>query len=201
VTDGPRLPPVPVEELTEEQADAFASGVHPKVVSHFLPPGPDKRPLPNGLAVLLHHPYLAKKWLPFSYSLLWEGELSHRERELMVLRVAWRTRSTYEWVQHCQLAQMFKVPMEDIEAISEGRYDGFTELERDLLVATDDVLDTYRISDDTWKRLATQLDEKKLSEVALVIGAYIFLAIVCESFGGELDPDSDPTPFPRLPEE
>lgn len=198
-----RLPDILAEDLTPDQEAAFRVSVSPKAVKAFLPPGPDKRPLPHGLAVPLHHPYLAEKWLPFSYSLLWEGALSHRQRELMVLRVAWRTRSTYEWVQHCRLAtaQLDVVTVEELQLIADGRYDGFADLEQDLLAAADDVMDTYRISDDTWKRLAAQLDEKVLTEITLVLGAYIFLAVVFESLGVELDPGNDPTLYPRLPEE
>jgi 4-carboxymuconolactone decarboxylase len=202
MTEARRLPPLAAADLTEEQAEAFAVSVSPKAVNQFLPPGPDTRPLPNGLSVLLHHPYLAKKWLPFSYSLLWEGELTHRQREVMVLRVAWRTRSRYEWVQHCVLGtSMFDIALDEIVAISEGRYDGFPALEQDLLTATDETLDNYRIGDDTWKRLASQLDATRLEEVALVIGSYTALAMVFESLGVELDDESDAAPFPRFPEE
>ncbi|HEX7521824.1 MAG TPA: carboxymuconolactone decarboxylase family protein [Acidimicrobiia bacterium] len=36
----------------------------------------------------------------------------------MVLRVAWRTSSVYEWEQHTFLAERFGVTREDIDAIA-----------------------------------------------------------------------------------
>lgn len=202
MTEGRRLPPIAAADLDEAQAKAFAAGVSSRHLPLFLPAGPGQRPLPNGLSVLLHHPALAEKWLPFSYFLLTRGKLSHRQRELMVLRVAWRTRSRYEWVQHCLLAtNAYGFSHEEIVAISEGRYDGFPALEQDLLAAADETLDSYRIGDDTWKRLASQLDNAQLEEVPFVIGSYTALAMVFESLGVELDDETDPTPFPRFPEE
>jgi 4-carboxymuconolactone decarboxylase len=201
VTDSWRLPPVPAADLTEEQKAAFIAGIKPEHVQHFFPVEQSDVPWPTGLASLLHHPKLAHKWLSFNYTLLYEGLLTHRQRELMVLRVGWRTRSTYEWIQHCRLAPRYDITPEDIVAISEGRYDEFEPLERDLLTATDEMIDGYRISDDTWQRLASQLDGSRLEEVTFTIAAYTALAMVFESLGVQIEPEWLDTPGPRFPEE
>jgi 4-carboxymuconolactone decarboxylase len=127
--------------------------------------------------------------------------LEPRWRELMVLRVAWRTRSNYEWVQHVRLAPRYAITPAEIDAIAEGADASTWEpLEADLLAATDQLLDHYRIDDATWARLADQLDERQLMEVALVVGTYTCLAMAFNSFGIELDPDLDPGAAPRFPE-
>ena len=91
----------------------------------------------------------------------------------MVLRVAWRTRSRYEWVQHVRLAPRVAITPEEIAAIAEGPgADGWTPLEADLLAATDQLIDGYRVDDDTWKRLAEHLDERQLVELVFVVGTY-----------------------------
>ena len=49
-------------------------------------------------------------WVPiddetcWTWSMNWHPTRELTERELMVLRVAWRTRARYEWVQHARLA-------------------------------------------------------------------------------------------------
>jgi alkylhydroperoxidase family enzyme len=68
----------------------------------------------------------------------------------------------------------------------------WTPLEADLLAATDQLVDGYRIDDATWARLAEQLDEPQLMEVAFVVGTYTCLAMAFNTFGIELDPDLDP---------
>lgn len=201
MTTEPRLPPVLHEDITEEQKEAFLAGIKPEHASHFFPVKNPDVPWPTGLASLLHHPRLARTWLAFSYTILHEGLLTDRQRELMVLRVGWRTRSTYEWIQHCRLGVRYQITAEDIEAVSQGRYDGFESLEQDLLLATDEILDDYRISEDTWKRLAERLDAARLEEVAFTIGAYTALAMVFESLGVQIEPEWHDTPGPRFPEE
>ena len=136
--------------------------------------------------------------------LLREPALGHRARELMVLRVAWRTRSRYEWAQHVTLAPRFEITRDDIDAIARGGdADDWTPVERDLLAATDQLIDRYRIDDDTWARLAEQLNQRQLVEVVFVVGTYTCLAMAFNSFGLQLDPGTQPgtdLPLPPLPD-
>jgi alkylhydroperoxidase family enzyme len=165
----------------------------------FLSKAPDAPRLTNGIASMLHHPQLAERFLAFNGQLLWDPVLPPRLRELMVLRVAYRTRSSYEWVQHVKLSQRYDVTSAEVEAIAAGDYSSFGALEADLLHATDQLLDGYRIDDATWARLAAELDEKTLLEVIFVVGTYAALAMVFNGIGIELDPDLDPAGAPALP--
>ena len=58
------------------------------------------------------------------------------------------------------------------------------------------MLDHYRISDDTWTRLAEQLDERQLMEVVFTVGTYTCLAMAFNSFGLQLDPGLEVTTTP-----
>lgn len=201
MTDEWRLPPIQSEDLTEEQKDAFVAGIKPEHVKHFFPVETADMPWPQAPSTLLHHPRLAKRWLAFSYSILHEGVISPRHREIMVLRVGWRTRSAYEWVQHAaRIGPRFGITPDEVEAISQDRYDGFDETERDLLAATDEMLDSYRVSADTWKRLAAQFDAAQLEEILFVIGSYTALAMVFESMAVQNEPEWASKPVPKFPE-
>jgi alkylhydroperoxidase family enzyme len=120
----------------------------------------------------------------------------------MVLRVAWRTRSTYEWVQHVRLAQGCGITEDEIDAIARGADAGatWTPLEADLLAATNELIDRYRIDERTWARLAEHLDERQLVEVVFVVGTYACLAMAFNSFGLELDPELRTLAAPPLPD-
>jgi alkylhydroperoxidase family enzyme len=165
----------------------------------FLSGGPNAPRLANGITSLLHHPQLAAKFLAFNGQLLWEPVLSPRLRELVVLRVARHTRSQYEWVQHAKLSQRYDVTPQEIEAIASGDDAVFSELEADVLRATDQLLEGYRIDDDVWDRLAAALDEKTRLELLFVVATYVGLAMVFNGIGVELDPDLDPAAFPAPP--
>ena len=147
-------------------------------------------PMPNALSTLMHHPALAGPFLTYNNVLLQTPALDPRARELVVLRVAWRTRSRYEWVQHLRLAPRVGITAGEIAAVADGSEAGaWTPHEADLLAATDQLIDGYRVEDDTWRRLAEQLDERQLVELVFVVGTYTALAMAFKSFGLQLDPE------------
>jgi alkylhydroperoxidase family enzyme len=197
-----RLDPLPRERWDDEVEVALRAGVPPEIADRFLSTGPQAMRVPNGISSMLYHPRLAAKFLAYNALLLRDQVLDARLRELAVLRVAWRTRSTYEWVQHVRLAQRYGVTVEEIEAVGAGPTDPcWTGLDGEVLRATDQLLDGYRIADETWDRLANQLDETSLIELIFVVGTYTSLAMVFNSLGVELDPELDPSSAPALPVE
>jgi 4-carboxymuconolactone decarboxylase len=184
----PRLAPVPPEQRGDDVRAALATGFSDEVAARFFSSGPDAIPMPNVLATLMHNPALAGPFLAYNNVLLQTPVLGHRRRELMVLRVAWRTRARYEWAQHVRLAARVGVTPEEIAAISDGSdAELWSPHEADLLSATDQLIDRYRIDDDTWGRLAKELDDQQLVELVFVVGTYTALAMAFNSFGLQLD--------------
>jgi 4-carboxymuconolactone decarboxylase len=203
---GPRIPPLPKDEWSDEAVAALRAAFGDRGADRLLAGGPDTPRVPNVLTTLMRHPGLTGPLLVYNAVLLSAPTLAPRLRELMILRVAWRTRSPYEWAQHVRLAQTScGITPEEVESIgpdSDGGADAgtWTPLEADLLAATDQLLDRYRIDDATWARLAEQLDERQLMEVTFVVGTYTCLAMVFNSCGIELDPDLDAAGGPPPPE-
>jgi alkylhydroperoxidase family enzyme len=197
----PRVAPLPREEWDDDVTSALRLGIGDEATERFLDTGPDAVAVPNVLATLVRHPALAGPFLAYNRVLLSAPTLEPRWRELVVLRVAWRTRSTYEWVQHVRVAQWCEVTRDEIEAIAHGADPGrWTPLEADLLTATDELVDRYRIGDATWARLAEHLDERQLVELLFVVGTYTGLAMVFNGLGLELDAELDGVDAPPLPE-
>jgi len=196
----PRIAPRPKPSWGDDVRTALEKGF-PSAAPHFLSTAPDAIPVPNVLSTLMHHPALVGPFLAFNRVLLQTPTLEPRQRELMILRVAWRTRSPYEWVQHARLAVDLGVTVDEIDAIVRGNDTGaFSPLEADLLAATDQLMDDHCIEDDTWARLAARLDERQLIEVAFTVGTYSCLAMVFNSVGLQLDPGLEPPAGVRLPE-
>jgi alkylhydroperoxidase family enzyme len=196
-----RLGPLPRAEWDDAVDGALRGAFTPEVAERFLSTGPDALAVPDAITTMLHHPELARTWLTFNNVLLWSPALSGRQRELMVLRVAWHTRSNYEWLQHVRLAPRFDITAAEIAAIADGRNDEqtFTPLDRALLAATDQLLSGYEVEDATWAELAEHLDQRQLVELVFVVGAYTCLAMAFKSFGLQLEAD-DTTKGVPLPE-
>lgn len=198
--DSPRLTPLPREQWDDDVRAAISAGMPEKAAQRLCSTGPDAMAVPSVIGTLVKHPALAGSFLAFNSVLLNSPVLERRPRELMVLRVGWRTGSVYEWAQHVRLAPRFGITPEEVEAITLGAdADVWSPLEKDLLLATDELLDHYRISDDTWKRLAEQLDERQLMEVVFTVGTYTCLAMAFNSFGLQLDPGLEVTLTPPTP--
>jgi alkylhydroperoxidase family enzyme len=131
--------------------------------------------------------------MAYNSVLLKSTVLAPRLRELTVLRVAWKTGSTYEWAQHVRTANRNGITQEEVLRIPEGAdAAGWTSLERDLLAATDQLLDSHIVDDATWERLSAELDEQQLIEMLFVIGTYTALAMVFNSLRLQLDAGIEP---------
>jgi 4-carboxymuconolactone decarboxylase len=198
LSNGPRIPPLPKEEWGDDAVAAVKAAWGEEAANGLL--SPDAPPLPNVVATLMRNPGLVGPFLVYNASMMRDPLLGKRNFELMVLRVAWRTQSNYEWAQHVRMAQRVGITMEEVDAVGRGSHDeAWTPLEADLLTATDQLIDRYRIDDDTWARLAEQLDERQLMEAAFIVGTYTCLAMAFNTFGIEVDPDLDTSTTPPLP--
>lgn len=190
----PRLEPIPACEW-DDAAVAAAREAFPEAAVHTFR---TRGPAPNVLATMLHHPALAGSFNRFGNTLLQEPAIGHRERELMLLRVAWRTRARYEWVHHVRLAAHYGLDAGDVAAIQRGTSDSWTPLERDLVAATDQLLDDYRIDKATWARLGKELDARQLVELPFIVGAYTCLAMAFNSWNLQVEDGVDVSDVPPL---
>ena len=74
-----------------------------------------------------------------SNELMTDPLLDPRYREILVLRVSWRTRSSYEWHQHVRLGQQFGLSTDHVQAVIEGPDATlWTPVERALVTAADE---------------------------------------------------------------
>jgi 4-carboxymuconolactone decarboxylase len=193
----PRLAPLPRAQWDDDVRAALARAFSEKVADQFFAAGE----MPNVLGTLMHNPALMGPFLAYNNVLLREPALGHRLRELIILRVALRTRAPYEWAQHVRMAGTVGVTPEEIAATVHRRVRDRSELEFDVLAATDQLIDGYRVDDPTWARLAEQLDARQLVELVFVVGTYTALAMAFNSFGLQLDADLQSiTPLPEFEE-
>ena len=188
-----RIPPLPFADWDDD-----ARRILPRYLRRpeLYESSGGERPMPASLGHSAHHLRLGEAWLNFSDVFAREPLLDPRYREVLVLRVAWRTRSSYEWFQHVRIAQQSGLTAEHIQAAMDGpEAPLWTPLERALVAAVDEMIDGFVVSDATWKQLSGHFDNKQLIELLYVAGSYICLALVCNSVG--LPPD--PTPEVEVP--
>ncbi len=142
----------------------------------------------NIFTTLVRHPGLFRRWVPFGGKLL-AGKLPARQRELLVLRTAWRCRSEYEWGQHVLIARAEGLTDEEISRVKSGPdAPGWDPFEETLLRSADELHDQGCISDATWRALAERYDERQLIEVPMLVGHYHLVAFTLSSLGVQREP-------------
>src|SRR6478736_1283577 len=103
---------------------------------------PDKAS--NILSTFVHHPALLKEFLKFNVHLLFRSTLPPRERELAILRVAHRTGSEYEWVQHVRMGKNEGLTEQDVAGVQRG--EAADDFDRTILAGVDELMDSYEMS-------------------------------------------------------
>ena len=183
-----RLAPLPAAEWDDEARALFRGRLG--IADKYLTGRPDAPPMPNVLGVLVRHGRLASAWMGYNAVLLQESSLAPSLRELVVLRVAHRSGSHYEWLQHRRIGAEVGLTVEQLDAVTEGpAAPVWTSVERLLLTAADELLDGTVITDETWVALELVLDVRQLLEVPFIVGTYLCLAMVFNSVA--LEPDAD----------
>lgn len=132
---------------------------------------PGGRPL-NIFLTMAHHPRLLKRWNVLAGAFLGHGLLVPRERELVVMRVAWRTNARYEWGQHVLIGREAGVSEDEIAAIVHESLDGWPSREQALLRFADELLRDIGVSDEVWEPVAALLNDAELIELVMLVGLY-----------------------------
>jgi alkylhydroperoxidase family enzyme len=175
----PRLEPLPRAQWDEE-------------ISSFLPD-----PALNIFGTLAWHPKLLKRWIVFGNHVLAKNSLTPRERELLILRTGWNCRSAYEWGQHVVIARASGIAEDDIKRVADGAdASGWTETERLLLRAADELHGDQMVTDDTYGALAKAYDEKQLLDIVFTVGQYHLVSMALNTFGVERDDGVTDVPIP-----
>ena len=179
----PRLAPLPFAEWDEETRATLLQYLRRPEL--YLSGAPDAPPMPVVLEMFAHHLPLSASWLPFTEMLAGgDAKLRVEHRELLILRVAWRTRSGYEWAQHTRMGAEAGLTAPQLEAIAEGPAAAvWTPLERTLLTAVDEMIDDHAVGDATWTALASHFEPAEMFELLFVVGGYLCLAAVLNSIG------------------
>ncbi|MEU7721937.1 carboxymuconolactone decarboxylase family protein [Streptomyces tibetensis] len=183
----PRLKPLPEEQWDPRTRELLAAAPHD--------PGGG---IPNIFTTLVRHPDLYERFLPFGGLLLAGGRLPGEVRELLILRTAWNTGARYEWGRHLPLARAAGVTDAEIDRIGEGpEAPGWTDLQRHLISAADELHEDATMSDATWEGLAGHFGDAELIEVVMLVGQYQMVAFFLNATGVELEPGFDSTGFPE----
>ena len=132
---------------------------------------------PNIFLTLGRNRGLFLGWVHFAGKMMPGGKIPNRDTEMIILRTA-RTRvCEYEILHHELRAKKYGYD----EAAPPSARDAI------LLGATDELLATRNLSDETWSALGTQLNDKQRIEFLMLVGHYDMLATTINTLRVEPD--------------
>ena len=172
-----RLPQITPEEFTDDTRAFF--GQWSDGFFHNV----DSNPV---LCTFAHHPALANAFSPLNIHLLTNNSLPVKQRQIAIMRTAWICNATYMWSSHLRTSVRAGLSPEMYGPIQNGADDPyFTEFERTVIRATEELVRHHYISEANWQRLGKEWNKQQLLDFMFTVGCYGMVAGVMNSAGVE----------------
>jgi 4-carboxymuconolactone decarboxylase len=176
-----RMPPVQPEEFTEATRaflDRWTGGIFRNADTN--PP----------LLTFAHHPQLADVFSQYNIHLLSTNTLPVKQRQIAIMRAAWICKATYIWSSHLNTSVVCGLEPDMFDPIKAGASDPyFTEFERIVIRATEELISDRRIGDANWAALMKEWNNQQMLDFMFTVGCYVTLAGVMRSIGVERQPN------------
>jgi 4-carboxymuconolactone decarboxylase len=170
-----RLKPLTLETMTQEQRQLVAPQMRDGKV-------------PNLYATLVVHTRFYEPRLRFGSYIQRDSRLPPQTRELLILRTAWLAKSEYEWAHHAVFARDAGFTEAEIASVASGpRAGNWSDEQRALLQAADELRREALISAATWKTLAQHYDTAGMIEIIYTVGGYAMTAMAINSLGIQVE--------------
>ena len=126
----------------------------------------------NLYGMLLHSPPVAEGWLAFLTAIRQKCSLSGRIRELVIMRIAVINNAEYEFRAHAPLALAEGISPLQIDALRDGTFELFNDLERAVLAYSESMTRDVHVPDAVFEAVKTHFNERELVELTATIAAY-----------------------------
>lgn len=186
--DGPRILPLD-REAVAEQVLAATARLRGNIVGEGAPPLPLDA-IPEIMFTMARFPDVWERYMALS---MWlqgpRGALSPRDRQLAILRTGWLLQAPFEWGEHVRHSKLVGISDEEIERATIGSSaPGWSDHDRAVIRAAEELRENAMIGDDTWNQLALKMSEAELFELILLIGQFTNTAYFQNALRLRLEP-------------
>ncbi len=131
---------------------------------------------------LFRHHDATQAYLELGVLLTTDPALAPRDKELAILRTGWLCGAPIIWGEHLAGGKQAGLTDADIERLTRGSVaPGWSEQDRAIVRAAEELHFDAMISDETWAALAARLDERQLIELPMIVGHYHMTAFMQHS--------------------
>jgi alkylhydroperoxidase family enzyme len=181
-----------------ERTDAMTDGpVRPRI----MPLDDDRNPPPlNIFRTLARNKPLEKAFLALGSHFFFGETLPAREREIVILRVGWRSGSEYEFGQHTTIGLAAGLTQTEIDRLADAGSGDWSPGDADLVQMVDELCGDNVVSDSTWASLANRWSEAELLDLLVLAGFYRLVSGMLNSAGVPLEPQTPGWPDAAAPD-
>ncbi|WP_232663851.1 carboxymuconolactone decarboxylase family protein [Pseudonocardia sp. TRM90224] len=134
--------------------------------------------LPGPFDGMLRAPRSGAALAGLGAALRYEGVLTDRVREIVILQVAAHHRSAFEWYAHAPIAEALGVDPAVLDAIRTGGSVSLTDhVEAAAAFAAAELIASGDLTDGTWEQAVVALGEAGVVELITLVGYYGLLAV------------------------
>lgn len=127
-------------------------------------------------------------YLMFLSQILMKGRIGRVDKELIILRVAWRMGCVYEWGHHVHMAAELGISDSVTHSIAQEDSSDWEPRLATFIRAADELVAQRTLSDDTWAALRGELSEDQAVEFCMLVGHYVMVAGLINTLGILIEP-------------
>jgi alkylhydroperoxidase family enzyme len=149
---------------------------------------------------LLNSPTATAGFFGLASTLLFHNKVADRTRELVILRVGWRTGSEYVFCQHVRASRELGMPDIEILGVRDPqRCQAYSETDVAVLRLADELHERAEVTRSTWAVLEKEFTSEELVELLLIGGFWRMAAGFLKSAKIQLDTGVPSWPEGRKP--
>lgn len=175
-----RLPEITPEELTEPQRavyDALRGGPRSTATSNLV-----SRGLPGPYGVWVRAPSIGGPTQELGVAVRFRSGLPENVKEAAICTVGAHYKAKFEFAAHERLALAAGVEQHHLDALRTGQPAGFTGAEAIAHSVAAELLETHRVSDDTYAAALAEFGTEGVIELVTTVGYYCLISLTLNAF-------------------
>lgn len=178
-----RLPPMPLDELDEEQRAVLKIVAEGRRASESSALYDEQGGLVGPFNAFLYRPGVGRHLAELGEQVRFDSLVPRRLIEVAVLTVGAHWRSNFEWWAHTRLARRFEVADEVIEAIGRGEQPAFDRDDEAVVHRfSRQLLETGRVDDEAYAAARELLGDAGLVDLVSLVGFYCVISVLLNTF-------------------
>lgn len=142
----------------------------------------------NVYRVMAHHPDLLRAWAGIRAHIVQSSALGRERAEVVILRLAYKVASSYEWNQHVVRGMTAGLSKPRIASLR-GPLAGMERDDAILAGAVDQLLDHYKLHPEQMAELEALIGRAAVLDLMATLGMYLTLGFLLNSTECPLDTD------------